>query len=135
MPKLTDLDAKLIRYEERPATGEVIVGDYDTWHARGCPTKEETVQREWRVTVEKLADAQGVQFQCPKCLKSNGHYVSITFAHRDVPDHLGSINEDDEPTRWRVTGGTGLHDLSTQPSIWLKGTCGWHGFITNGEAK
>lgn len=84
-----------------------------------------------------FAEAEGIQFLCPKCLAANGgsvgtHAIDVTFAGRGVPDERGSHNAQGRPTRWAVTGGS-FEDLSMQPSILIEGACGWHGFITNGE--
>lgn len=82
-------------------------------------------------------EAEGLRFLCPKCFTSNGgasgtHTVDVTFAGRNVPDDRGSHNTAGVPTRWTVTGET-FETLSTQPSILIEGSCGWHGFITAGE--
>ena len=69
-------------------------------------------------------EAQGIFFECPRC--PSGHGVLVWFDGRDVPAAM-------TPTpRWKMSG-TGLDDLTLQPSILLAQPCGWHGFITNGE--
>lgn len=130
--RLTLLEPKFIRYYEKMVTIEVCVGDHETWRERGCPTEEKTVPREWTEEVKTLAEAQGIRFICPLCYAKGGHSVSITFINRGVRDDHGSQSEEG-PSRWQVTG-TNFEDLSTQPSIHLIGGCGWHGYITNGEA-
>ena len=133
MPQLSQLDATFIRYETVMDTFDVVEGDADTWRQRGCPTVKMTSPREHMIIVKTLAEAQGVMFQCPKCYKTNGHNCSVTFANRGVPDDQGTHNSKGEPVRWTVTG-TGLHDLTTKPSVQLQGGCNWHGWITNGSA-
>jgi hypothetical protein len=88
---------------------------------------------------DRLDDAQGVMFLCPKCFATNGgpigtHMVMCWFNGRGVPDEL-----DPKPGRWNPSG-TGLHDLTFVPpgavSVLLSssGGCGWHGFVKNGDA-
>jgi hypothetical protein len=90
--------------------------------------------------IDSLADAQGIQFLCPKCFAANGgnvgtHGVICWFNGRGVPDDL-----DPKPGRWNPSG-TGYDDLTfvgpgavsvlmTNP----KG-CGWHGFVKDGNAE
>lgn len=91
--------------------------------------------------VEKLEDAQGIDFLCPVCFEKNGgsvgtHHVLCWFAGRGVPDSLTL-----GPGRW-TPSGTGLDDLTFVPgspprpcSVHLAGPgCGWHGYVVNGEA-
>jgi hypothetical protein len=132
--KLVDLNAWFLRYEERKVTITVTDGDPSTWHERGCPTKEVEVDREYYVRVKSLAEAQGIQFKCPHCVETSGHWVCVSFADRGVPAHLGSHGHNDEPTRWAASG-TGLADLTLQPSIDISHACGWHGWVTNGAAQ
>lgn len=134
--KLRDLNAEFIRYESRIETYSVVDGDPNTWRERGCPTKEVTGPKEYRIPVPALEQAQGVFFQCPKCRDSDGHghYCEVTFAGRGVADNQGCRNSQGKPTRWEVSG-TGLDDLTTKPSILLGGGCNWHGYITNGAAS
>ncbi len=85
----------------------------------------------WR-HVDTLAEAQGILFLCPKCFVENmgpvgTHCVLVWFRDRGVPaEFLPS-------PRW-VVNGTGYADLSTTPSIHIRTGCGYHGFLTNGEA-
>jgi hypothetical protein len=111
--KLTDLDATFIRsIDER--TNQMYVS---------------------------MSEAQGVQFQCPLCAKGkpveeeNGerfvrgvHYVLCWFPN--APSNRQPL------PRW-TPSGTGLHDLTLQPSIQILGDegCKWHGFVTNGNAE
>lgn len=106
--KLADLAPQFIRYGRNEAGNE-----------------------KW-IHVENLADAQGIYFTCPVC--ADGHMVGITFRDRGVPDDLGSVGEDNKPTRWAVQG-TGVADLTLSPSIDLtrRKACTWHGFVTAGS--
>lgn len=140
--KLTDLDAKLFRYETRRETVKQATMPTATeeqlraWAAAGHPTQPVERDQLYLVHVDTVAEAHGVHFDCPLCAQrraaggDNGvHWVEVTFAGRGVPDHLGTRGEDGRPTRWQASG-TGLHDLSLSPSVWLKGAgCGWHGFV------
>ena len=130
--KLTDLEAEFLRWEKRfegvpyikPAGGEF-----------GDP-----FERVVHVSVPTLAEAQGVQFLCPKCYAENGgargvHLVVCWSRSRGVPDEATP-----GPGRWTLVG-TGLHDLTLNGdppgaarSVLLTSGCGWHGFVTNGEA-
>lgn len=77
--------------------------------------------------VNDLSEAQGLMFLCPHC----GCTQQMTFRDRGVQDHQGSHNREGLPSRWSVAG-TGIEDLTLTPSI--DSGCGWHGFITHGEA-
>lgn len=119
-------DAQFYRYEDRPTRVTVIVGDHETWRERGCPTEERTENRTHLIPVVTLS------FLCPKC---KDHHVHVSLEDRGVLDHQGTRNSEGKPSRWRVVGGTGLGDLSLQPSIFLNTSCGWHGYVTNGKAE
>lgn len=124
--KLTDLEPRFLRYSESTTPHECIVSPrpgavYVTFHE-----------------VDTIADAQGIQFLCPKCFASNHgpvgtHAVICWSSSRGVPDHA-----EPKPGRWRLVG-TGYHDLSLMEepgksrSVLLLGGCAWHGFVTNGE--
>lgn len=90
--------------------------DIDTWHY-----------------IDRLSDADGITFFCPKCFAANGgpigtHSIHVYFQSGIVPSHLGR-NREGQPVRWSVTQGTGYSDLVLSPSILLTAGCGWHGFI------
>lgn len=82
--------------------------------------------------VDSPLEAQGILFLCPKCFVENKgpvgtHCVLVWFRDRGVPPEF-------QPTpRW-VVSGTGMSDLTTSPSIHIRTGCGYHGFLTNGEA-
>ena len=90
--------------------------------------------------VETLVEAQGVKFLCPKCFAKNGgpvgtHSVICWSRSRGTPDSASP-----SPGRWALDGN-GIDDLtlnadppSSARSVLLNGGCGWHGFVTNGEA-
>lgn len=130
--RLRDLDAYFVRYETRIDTWHRVIGDPATWKS-GDPVETVTGPREFTVRVETLAEAQGIWFQCPKCVAADGHYLDVSFEGRGVKDAQGSHGKDGSPTRWKVSG-TNLDDLTTQPSILIEYPCGWHGYITNGDA-
>ena len=91
--------------------------------------------------VESLAEADGILFLCPLCFKNNGnqrpgvHSIICWFVGH-VPDEMTP-----GPGRW-TPSGSGLDDLTFVPgnppratSVLLTGEgCGWHGFVTNGDA-
>ena len=134
MAKLTELHPRFIRHDVRTETWSVADGDQSTWRERGCPVRSVTGPREHLSTVTSLQEAQGIMFQCPLCYQRNGHFIQVTFADRGVADPYGSQNSEGRPSRWTVTG-TGMEDLTLRPSIWLKNSCGWHGYVTNGVAE
>ena len=87
-----------------------------------------------------VADAQGVMFQCPHCaqglelVEEDGrrffrgvHYVLVWFAGRHVPTTATPL------PRWAFSG-TGLEDLTLQPSVSLASGCAWHGYVRDGDA-
>ena len=85
----------------------------------------------WR-EVDTLAEAQGIMFLCPKC---QSHSVVCWSRSRGTPDKAQP-----GPGRWAMKG-TGYADLtldadppSSARSVLLNGGCGWHGFVSNGEA-
>lgn len=127
--RLNDLNPHWIRYDNHIETWDVVDGDPDTWRARGCPVVSFTGPREYETEVESLAAAQGIQFDCPKCLKA--HRCAVTFSDRGALNSQGSQDAEGKPSRWLVSG-SGFDDLTARPSIFLKDSCGWHGFITNG---
>ena len=82
-------------------------------------------------------EADGIMFLCPKCFKDNNgpvgtHSVICWFVGR-VPDDV-----DPKPGRWNPSG-TSIDDFSLvgpgAHSILMLGGCGWHGFVTNGDAS
>lgn len=86
--------------------------------------------------VADLAGADGLMFLCPKCYAANSgkigtHSVLCWFVGR-VPDDV-----DPKPGRWNPAG-TGIDDLTfVAPgavSVLLLSGCGWHGFVSNGDA-
>ena len=79
--------------------------------------------------VERLEDADGISFLCPKCFETLGHSIHVYFEGRNTPAHLGK-NKKGETVRWKIAGGTSLDDLQLTPSILLEaGACDWHGFV------
>lgn len=87
---------------------------------------------------EVMAGAQGLLFTCPR--PECSHSIIVWFANSGVPP------EASPKPRWTATG-TGLHDLTLQPSINLdvpyvdekgvrhESSCKWHGFVTGGSAQ
>lgn len=89
--------------------------------------------------VDRIEDAQGISFLCPKCFEENHgpvgtHSVICWSSSRGVPEEAIP-----GPGRWTLEG-TGYEDLTLgcEPkktrSVLLTGGCGWHGFITKGVA-
>jgi hypothetical protein len=135
--KLRDLDARFIRYEDRIEKYEQVLGDPRTWK-HGDPTETITGPRTYLVPVPTLAEAHGIVFDCPCATcrqpESFSQRVEATFLGRGVADDKGSHNKAGKPTRWVVVSGSGLDDLTLQPSIQIEDACKWHGFVTAGVA-
>lgn len=108
-----------------------------------------------------FSGAQGLRMWCPcgyGALRPDGseafptdlsqnrgrpHAILVPFSNPPsgipVPADHGPVGRDGKThPRWKV-GGTGLHDLTTTPSIAVGGGKGetecWHGYITNGIVK
>lgn len=125
--RLTELRPRFIKYQVRDVDPNVFVDGIR--HPDG---KEITYP-----FVESLAEADGIEFLCPKCFAANGGEVGT---HAVICWFEGKVADDVEPKpgRWNPTG-TGFSDLSFVPgkksnSVLLIGGCAWHGFITNGDA-
>lgn len=98
--------------------------------------------RALHITVDSLAEAHGVMFLCPLCYQANGgrvgtHRVICWSRSRGTPEDASP-----GPGRWTLEG-TGFDDLTLNGdaiggggarSVLLTSGCGWHGFVTNGEA-
>jgi len=143
MPRLVpDLEARFVRHE-------VVVEK--TWHVRpevlavrpaGPYSDDDLFEQEGPqvhiVTVDTLAEAQGVWFLCPLCFMKNegrvGTHAVLCWFVGLVPDDIVP-----KPGRW-TPQGTGLDDLTFVPSaersqsVALTSGCAWHGFVMKGEA-
>lgn len=86
---------------------------------------------------EKIEDAHGVEFLCPKCFAANGgprgtHAIICWSRSRGVP------NDASPGGRWSIEG-TGFDDLTLNGdnggarSVLLTSGCAWHGVVTNGD--
>ena len=141
MPALTELDGQLLRCkiertEEKDDQGRWVWRDSDgqigMWSAVGGKNERTVFEH-----VERVADAHGVRFLCPKSFSKNGgpkgtHSVYIFFTGSPYAGH----NSDGKEVRWQVVGGTTLNDLQLSPSILEQDEelsserrCGWHGFV------
>lgn len=71
---------------------------------------------------------RALQFNCPRCINTRRpHQCLVPFSAAGpakVPG-VGSV--------WKLTGGSGIGDLTLGPSYHLKDSCGLHGFIRAGE--
>lgn len=111
--RLADLDPQFLTYEEG---------------------KEGVLYRH----VDTIEAAHGIRFLCPKCFAAAGSTKgthSVICWSRKVPNHARP-----RPGRWALKG-TGYADLTLDSdppggarSVLLTGGCGWHGFVTSGDA-
>lgn len=88
-------------------------------------------QRIYFDTVETLAEADGIWFDCPCKICQEKEYKSwhaIGFEGLCPPDTY-SKGSNGQDTRWKVVSGTGLDDLVLSPSIQRVGGCNWHGYV------
>jgi uncharacterized protein DUF6527 len=94
------------------------------------------VERDGRVYlhhVSAFGEAHGIYFLCPHCYRKNSgpvgtHGIMVWGEDMGAPDHAHP-----RPARWKFSG-TNFDDLTLTPSIDVSTSCGWHGWITNGEA-
>ena len=89
----------------------------------------------WRWDGVELAEADGIEFLCPKCFAENqgpvGTHVVICWRPR-VPASLSP-----GPGRWELVG-TGFEDLSLvagSSSVALRGGCNAHFLVQNGAIQ
>lgn len=88
----------------------------------------------------------GYAICCPKCLRVH-HWSSAgncgSRRERELPDGEGTVGGkytmcDHQVARgscWDWTGSAEENTLSETPSLLETGTCGWHGYLTNGELR
>lgn len=137
MPTLRELEATFVRYDERLTRLTEVVGDPLTWKP-GDPTVdvdrmvEHTLHEDADGAPFPLAQAQGLRMLCPGA--GCKHRINVSFADRGVPDHLGSHAREGVPSRWVVAAGSGLDDLTLQPSVDVGTPSCWHGYVTAGRA-
>ena len=84
--------------------------------------------------VDSLLEAQGIIFQCPVCVDTNGHMVICWSRSRGAPEDVSPF-----PGRWAMAG-SGFDDLSLnvdtgneKDSVQLLGRCNAHFHVKNGE--
>jgi hypothetical protein len=124
MKLVPDLEAHFVRHLAPgwvdPVSGEVYASGGLQW-------------------VEALAQADGVWFLCPKCFAAHDGRIGT---HAVLCWFTGKVADDVHPGPGRWTpSGTGLDDLTFIPgeppraiSVALTGGCGWHGFVSHGQA-
>ena len=98
-----------------------------------CPVVSPHSQHELHGEAPSLAEADGIQFLCPKCFAKNGgprgtHQVLCWRPRVPAGVQPG-------PGRWEVVG-TSFDDYSLvagSSSVALQGGCAAHFFVTNGQ--
>lgn len=84
--------------------------------------------------VESMAEANGIWFLCPLCMDRRNRGEKVHVHGVLCWTHQVQAGIDPGPGRWEMKG-TGFDDVTLSPSVHLTGPgCGWHGWITNGEA-
>ena len=139
--KLTDLEPEWITYNTVVEMKRTIT-DEALWKSSNCALgiTEALGPVHYRHHPLTLAEAQGIIFLCPKCMRDHPdgkgvHSVEVSFRDRGVLDADGTHTKEGLPVRWQVSG-TGFHDLTTTPSILLTGAgCGWHGYLQEGNVS
>lgn len=139
--RLRDLEAVFLRREVRDEERTFIKPEI--WAVRkDGPWTDSDIMTGIRpcvfhVPVETLDAADGIEFLCPKCFAACGGKIGC---HMVICWFENKVSDDAEPKpgRWWPTG-TGLDALSFVPhshsnSVLLLGGCGWHGFVTLGDA-
>lgn len=135
--KVIELEARLMRYETKIEPRSMVVGDHATWHERGCPTEEVIGPRTYLTPVDNFADAQLIFLLCPVCFTKNGgavgtHGLTVSFRDRGCKADEGVLGPNGVRIYWAVSG-TGLDDITTDPSILMLAGCHAHFYIRNGE--
>jgi hypothetical protein len=132
MPRLTDpwFDAQFY--------GQIESGDPDK-HVGGSFTMQG----------DKIDGAQGVTLWCPcgfgkpeyPLTGGRPHAIMVPFANPQnapacPPDHGPHSSRDANAPRprWQMTG-SGLHDLTVNPSVAVGAPECWHGWIQNGDVR
>lgn len=141
MPSLRELEGQLLRCKTE-ATSERDAENRPVWrdsegHAHMWGPPGGKMERMVFEPVERVADANGVRFLCPKSFAKNcgpkgTHSVYIFFAGSPYAGH----NNAGQEVRWNVIGGSTLDDLQLSPSIQEQDDglsperqCNWHGFV------
>lgn len=134
---LRDLEAQLVRLEVHVETRRRVRPE--VWEVRkeGPFTDEDfydwTGPCDHIVSVDRIEEADGVYFLCPKCYEENGGRVGthrvLCWSPKIGQDH------DPKPGRWNLVG-TSIDDLSLvagSSSVLLQGGCNAHFFVQNGH--
>lgn len=143
MPSLRELQGQLLRCQEetsaeRDAKGMYVFRDKPSRKGRkgSILMWSPNPTRMTFVHTDRVADAHGVRFLCPKSFAKNGgpkgtHSVYVFFTGSPYAGH----NTAGQEVRWQVSGNT-LEDLCLSPSILEQDEgappehrCGWHGFV------
>lgn len=135
--KLAELDAQLLRCGEETSSEKDEAGLYVFRSDGEIFMRSPGPSRTFFSHVDRVADAHGIRFLCPKSFAKNGgpkgtHSVYIFF----VGSPYAGRNTAGQEVRWTVVGGTTIDDLQLTPSILEQDDgappewrCGWHGFV------
>lgn len=137
--RLSELGAKFVRREVRVERGARVRPErWEAVQARGGAVLPEDLhiveaEVEHRVEVDTLAEADGVQYLCPKCFTCNGGPVGT---HSILNWFVGKVPDNITPTggRWIPQGE--LENLTyigpSSASVLLTGACQAHFHIRDG---
>jgi len=148
--RLTDLSPQFFRVEVKREMGKFLKSGTDpfAFQKPGFTgwKEEDFEEREhdqiYLPHVDSLGEADGITFLNPREFVANNgpvgtSSVAVYFSGRPANLVKGLNDEDGKFIRWGVSG-TGYHDLTITPSIFVNPDrtdhpSSWHGFVTNGE--
>ena len=94
---------------------------------------------------DQLQGADGIRFWCPcgygkpefPLDGARPHMVKVSFANprgcAPAPPDAGSQSRNGGPSRWTISSGTGIGDLTLAPSIAVGEPECWHGHLIAGR--
>lgn len=109
----------------------------ETWTRRKEDGTDEQITgpRDHYEVVEKLEEANGIEFLCPKCFQQNGGPVGTHVVICWQPGIPANVNPG--PGRWKLVG-TSFEDISlvaNPTSVQLQGGCNAHFTVLNGNIQ
>ena len=96
---------------------------------------------------DRLEGSDGLSFWCPcgygkpefPIDGARPHEVIVSFANprgcAPAPANAGSHDRNGAPSRWTIVRGSGISDLTLNPSIDVGEPSCWHGFVEDGIVR